>query len=134
MLDLLPATAEDVAALSHAINLLSETGLPDWLVQGKPPTGETVKTVVMDGRRVATYWCWFSRPNGCLVINAAASLVHEDVGDPLFAGMRRYADQVGARRIEFTTARRGLALASQRYGFRPDGLRCSLNLEEVSRA
>jgi len=122
MIELMPATASEIAALSRIMGQVSLEGMPDWFVRGLAPPDQKVTTIAVNGRRVATIWTWLSAGNRELVVNAAVSLVKDDIFDPLFAGIKKVADLAGADRIAFTTMRRGLVSKARRIGFQPTGL------------
>ena len=87
--------------------------MPDWFVRGLAPPDQRVTTIAVSGRKVATVWTWFSAGNRELVVNAAVSLVKDDIFDRLFAGIKKLADLGGADRIAFSTMRRGLVCKAQ---------------------
>jgi hypothetical protein len=122
MLQLIPADDDDLFALAERMRPLRDDEVPPWLTSAVK-TGEIqVSTVVWNERKVAVFWHWYSAGNKTLMVNAAGSLVCDDIIAPLLAAIHKLAHQLNATAIQFQTKRLGLIEKTMANGFKVDGV------------
>ena len=122
MVQLLPASDSDLAALARRMRPLRDGAVPPWQNLEGSARGCEGTTVCHDGERIAVFWHWFSSGNNSLVINASASLVDRDVFPYIVAAGEKLARSMNATGLQFETRRRGLVEKARRYGYTVDGV------------
>ncbi len=122
MLEICDAGAEARAGLARQMAPLYGGKPNAWLGDSVAKGRSQVREVRRGGAIIAVYWCYLSRLNNTLVVNAAGSLVKEDIHEDLFAACEHEARQRGAKAIQFQTARRGLVKRAQDRGYVPEGI------------
>ena len=125
MVALLPASAEDLAALRDGMLAIGIEDMPDWMRAGQPPKTETVTTLACNGQKFATVWAWVSEGNRTLVVNALVSHVKANILPLIERGITTLADRRHCIRVRFFTNRRGMVERMRGMGCSVDGVSMS---------
>jgi hypothetical protein len=129
MLQLLEATSADRDLLARRMAPALDHKTADWLAKRVQDRSFNVTTVCRDGQKLGAIWWWYSASNSCLVLNAGASFTKNiDTTPAFFAAYEILAHQVGAKSIELSTARAGVAKVYRAAGWIVEGVNLRLFL------
>jgi hypothetical protein len=128
MLEVTEASAEARRGLAAQMAPLYGGKPSMWLSEAARSGMRGVYQITRGAVVIGVYWAWHSKCNKTLVVNAAGSLVKQDVHLDFFEAFAAQARILGCDTVQFQTARRGLVEKAQRLGYVPEGVVLSKRL------